>query len=155
MIGSPLATLPVRVPAWLRTKAVALALATLFTALLVVACGNTGVGAVDGRKCADKIAQATMTNAPVPGLWNCLDTSLQNKIKATGAVANSTFDGALSIGVASSTRFLGINNDLAAYELTLLPGYAQQAGTKWVELTVWLDQSGKVDNAGIASPAFS
>ena len=114
--------------------------------------GSQPAGAAD-LKCANKIAQATTTTAPVIGLWNCLTPTFQTKLKANGLVANGTFDGVLSIGVAIRTELLGADADFATYELILSPGFAQQAGTKWVEITVWLDR-GKVDNVGVAAPAF-
>ena len=144
---------PARHRARLATTLATLALA-LVSAAVLAACGPGGSGsAAPDHKCADKIAQATTTTAPVIGLWACLTPAFQAKLKENGAVANGTFDGVLSIGVATRTELLGADADFATYELILSPGFAQQAGTKWVEITVWLDR-GKVDNVGVGAPAF-
>lgn len=132
-------------------------IAAIVAALALTACGLPGSSTGNNsHACADLVAQATTTTSPVHGLWNCLTPKFQMALKAAGAVTNGAFDGALSIGVALRTEFLGANADFAAYELILNPGAAQQVGGKWVELTVWLDPlgSGKADNVGLPSPAF-
>ncbi len=131
----------------------------LIAAVLVLILAACGGGARNGQQaashaCADKIAQATSSSGAVPGLWNCLDGSFQTKIKATGIVANRPLDAALSINVATSTSYLGGNEDFATYELVLDPVHAAEAGSKWVELTVYLSADGLVDNVAIAQPAF-
>ena len=152
MNEAPRPALSVRNTARHRTQAFALALALVCAAVFAVSCGGTSGVAGQNHACADKIAKATTTNAPVIGLWNCLSPAFQTRLKEVGLGAST--DAALSIGVASQTTFLGMDGDQAAYELVLLSGPAQQVGAKNVDLTVWLDSSGKVTNVGIASPAF-
>ena len=131
-------------------------LAAVVLLIGMAACGLPGsqVSGTASHKCADLVAQATTTTSPVLGLWACLTPAFQTKLKAAGAVTNGAFDGALSVGVALRAPFLGADADYATYELFLNPGMAQQVGVKTVELTVWLDPSGKVDNLGIPQAAF-
>lgn len=131
-------------------------LAAAILLLSLAACavpGSQQAPSATALKCADKMAQATTTTTAVPGLWNCLTPAFQTKLDANG---QGKSDSSLSIGVAIRTEFLGADSDFATYELILNPAVAQQAGTKWVELTVWLDPagSGRVDNVGVANPAF-
>ncbi len=133
-------------------------LAVLASALVLSACAGqpSGQKAAGSHACADKIAQATTTTAPVIGLWSCLSQSFQNTLKEVGALADSTKspDAVLSIGVAQTATLIGADSNYATYDLVLTPSAQSSAGVKNVEITVWLNSSGLVDNVGVATPAF-
>lgn len=131
----------------------ALAALMVLAAVLASGCGNASRAAGTSHACADKVAQATTTTAPVAGLWDCLTPDFQRKLDEIGV--GTKHDSVLSIGVATSYTFLGASPDFATYEIAISPQFQQQAGgVKTAEITVWLATGGLVDNVGVGAQAF-
>jgi hypothetical protein len=126
--------------------------AAVVFALLFSACAapSLGGGSAGSHVCADKVAQAAVAGS-VPGLWKCLDDTLQTTMHAYGQDG----DGALiKTPFAAAVKFLGCTADVCVYELTLLPDVAAQVGSKTAVLAVWHDPDGRISNVGIPAPVY-
>jgi hypothetical protein len=142
---------PRSVPARHRARLVAALGAMASLVVLASGCALPSLGKTTGNSvCADKVAQASVSGS-VPGLWKCLDDSLQTTLHSYGQDG----DGALiKTPFASSVKALGCTADVCVYELTLLPAVAQQAGVKTAVLAVWIDKDGKARTVGIPSEIY-
>jgi hypothetical protein len=134
-------------------RAARLALARWLPVLLLattMACAAPGAAAHTSHSCADKVAQAAVSQT-VPGLWGCLSPSFQDTLHSYGLDG----DGAIvTKAFALSWKYIGSTASVADYELTLMPDVAAQAGVKSIPLTVFLDSSGHVTNLGVAQPSY-
>lgn len=129
-----------------RTGLLALALAFLLSA-----CASPFQASVSGsanHHCSDLFANAAVGKVHI-GLWNCLSHDLQNKVSAGG----QSGDDAMGAAFGTSYTYAGAGQDTQNYEVRLIPSLAAQYGAE-VVLAVWVDSTGRVTNAGIASQAY-
>lgn len=103
--------------------------------------------------CADLVAEAFASGAPVNGVWDCLDSKAQALAVKEGAAPGDAF---IAVPSAFSNPRLVYEckvplGYVSAYLLDIAPQPNQPQTTHDV-LVVWLDNQGKVMNFGAGVP---
>lgn len=137
---------------------IALACAALLASSGCSVLGTGSAGSVSPTICSDKVVQSITENAKVDGLWNCLSTNLQDKLKnyVAAGIFHSADDAVFvdpSVGKPPiiGTHLVGLNNGVAVYTVV---AQSQSAGAVVLTVTLWLNPAPKVNNLAISSPAL-
>ena len=98
------------------------------------------------------MVQSITTNQPVKGLWNCLDSTLQNNLHAFAMDGDGAFTApGQPAPHVLATHYMGQSNGVDVYTVVVQPNNG--ALTTFV-ISVWTDASGKVSNLAVDSGIF-
>ena len=129
-------------------------LAVTFLAAAIVTCGSPDARATtskgDPPRCARTFVIAITSSRPTPGLWDCLTNDYQSRLHSQG-------DGVFTLRVPlwSGFRYLGLDSDIAMFDLTINADVEQSVyrpPVSHVILALYLAADGRVDRARTATP---
>ena len=123
-------------------------------ALLASACAANpfAKSASNPHACPDLVVKAVVTNAAVKGMWNCLDTTLQNNLHAFGVEGDGAFaDGSGKAPSIVSQSYVGRANGVDVYTVVVK---ASDGTLQTFVIAVWTDAAGKVSNLNVTTGAF-